>query len=89
MKEKIPQVEFYYFKPSGKYYAFGLGEWPNNQWQIPYNDGKMWRDKIMEVNDGKMPGMSGRASNYYITSRFPEDYPHGFPNLIPPESEFE
>ena len=50
---------YLYFKPSGKYYAEGIGQFPNTGETIN-------RKVIMDWNDNKMPGIIGEAKEFVI-----------------------
>lgn len=51
--------KFIYFKPSGKFYTEGIGQFPNTPEQI-------YRKMIMQWNAGKMPGILGEAKEFVI-----------------------
>lgn len=50
---------FMYFKPSGKYYAEGVGQFPNVSGEID-------RQIIKDWNDGRLPGIMGEAKEFVI-----------------------
>lgn len=68
---------FIYFKPSGKYYCEGRGQFPNTSNTITHKT-------IWEWNDGKMPGLIGNGNEFVVVvipdSDCESDY--AYPRLI-------
>lgn len=65
---------FYYFKESGKYYTHGRGLIP------PFND--IWtRKELLEVNGGKMPGLSTTGSDKRIVVIPEPETVYGWPQI--------
>lgn len=71
------KASFTYFKRSGKYYTCGDGLVPDDLFN------GMSRDRICPLNGGGMPGISGRAADFYVAI----DIPEGYPFLLHPETQ--
>ena len=70
--------QFVYFKPSGKFYASGTGQFPNQYCAT------MTREIIRQWSAGKMPGLVGEAKEFVIivlpSDECKSDY--AFPRMI-------
>lgn len=74
-----PQMAmFYYFKPSGKYYTEGHGF-------IPMINSTWTREELLNVNGGKMPGLSNNGQSFRIVVIPDMEAVYGWPQIL--ESE--
>lgn len=77
-------TKFYYFKPSGKYYTEGEGNFPSD----PKELGRWLFDRqaIRDANKGEMPGLSSGAEEFFVVVVPSEDNEqnNAWPRLLLP-----
>lgn len=76
---------FYYFKDTGKYYAHSRGKCPEGVWEPYLGDQLTTRKKIVDANDGAMPGLSGKGTEFRIFIVLDENVDFGWPITLKPE----
>jgi len=71
-------AKYLWFKTSGKYYTEGDGV------DLPITGESYTRDKIRELNDGKMPGLSSSGDEFFLVIiEDEESYPRLFHPVEP------
>lgn len=72
-------ANFFYFKgETNKYYAEGIG-------YVPDTNQKFTRNEIYEVNNGKMPGLSGKGYDFRVVIIPKELNTSGLPTILEPQ----
>jgi hypothetical protein len=73
-----PQMAmFYYFKPSGKWYAEGHGF-------IPMINSTWTREELLNVNGGLMPGLNSDGQYFRIVVIPDVEAVYGWPQILEP-----
>jgi hypothetical protein len=74
---------FHAFKQSGKWYSSDRGNLSADTYTVWETQER--RDKILQANDGKYPGLNGTGSNFIFVVIPDEDAEHGYPLMLKPE----
>lgn len=82
MTEKVTNCTVYSFKDSGKYYTHGRGVATEDLF-INTHGARDKRTKLLDLNDGKCPGLSGQGSGFTLVVIPDDDVAYGFPVMLP------
>ena len=74
--QRSNKAHYYYFKQKGKFVLDSVGA------TIPMDGGSLTHDKLLELNNGRMPGISGDGKHLHVVVIDPTSYPR----FIPPEN---
>lgn len=83
---KDGNAHFHIFKVSGKWYTSGRGILPDTTFK-PYYNPSLAREKILEANGGKMPGLSEKGKYFRIVIVPDKDHGMGWPLTLDPMNE--
>lgn len=72
----MSNAKFRYFKESGKYYTGDEeGELPVSVFDPFLEDNEKTRKKILDANDGRMPGLSTEGRGFYVYVESEDGWP--------------
>lgn len=71
------EAMFYYFKPSGKWYAEGKGV-------IPLINSVWTREELLTANGSSMPGLNGEGKGFRIVVIPEPEAVYGWPQILEP-----
>lgn len=76
-----PNATFHSFKRSGKWYASGRGFLSPEVFTASF-DRNGRRERILQDNEGKFPGLSGRGDDFTFVVFGDDDLSYGFPLML-------
>ena len=80
--KELSNATFLSFRSSGKWYTTGRGFLPENAFNCFEKNER--RERIIEANNGKYPGLSGPGNDFILIIIGDESIDYGFPLMLFP-----